>query len=106
MRIKAAVVLFFAVIFLSAGTRGFADDPTAKFGRGITNILTAPGELYRQPRVMGETYDPVTSFFGGLLRGILFMAVREIGGVYETATFLIPIPRHYQPVMNSSTLFD
>lgn len=78
----------------------WADDPFVKLGRGLTNLITAPGELFIQPVNLSKNHDGFTALLGGIFKGITFMVLRQLSGVYETATFPIPLPPRYQPLWN------
>ena len=99
---KKITAVFLAVFFMSTGAV-FADGPTAKFGRGLTNIVSAPGEYLVQMEKLRKDHDPFTMFFGGLAKGTVMLLARELGGIYELVTFLIPIPPHYKPLMQPPT---
>lgn len=79
------------------------DNPASKLGRGIANVVLSPGEYVVQTAKLMETHDPVTAYFGGFLQGTCKMVERIGGGIYEIATFPIPIPKKYRPLMDPPT---
>ena len=79
------------------------DNPASKLGRGITNVILSPGEYFVQTAKLMESHDPLTAYFGGLLQGTCKMVERIGGGIYEIATFPIPIPKKYRPLMDPPT---
>jgi putative exosortase-associated protein (TIGR04073 family) len=79
------------------------DNPASKLGRGITNVVLSPGEYVVQTAKLMETHDPLTSYFGGILQGTCKMVERIGGGIYEIATFPVPIPKKYRPLMDPPT---
>jgi len=79
------------------------DNPASKLGRGITNVVLSPGEYVVQTAKLMEVHDPLTAYFGGVLQGTCKMIERIGGGIYEIATFPVPIPKKYRPLMDPPT---
>ncbi len=77
-----------------------------KLGRGLSNIVLAPWEIPKQ--IMKETdksngfYGATSGTFVGLGRTVLRVAV----GAVEVATFLVPFPTSYNPVMRPAYVFQ
>ncbi len=71
---------------------------SAKFWRGVVNIATCPVEIpkqiYTSTRDMGAPGP-----FVGLLKGIFMTAYRGVGGALETASFPVPMPDEYAPLL-------
>jgi putative exosortase-associated protein (TIGR04073 family) len=100
------VLLVIAVILTGIASQAFADDNAfTKFGRGMSNILISPAEIYAQPVLLSQTNEIPVAFFGGLIKGISMFVVREVVGVYDVITFPIPFPKGYKPVFNPATTF-
>lgn len=93
--------------FDAGGPEATAADENAstKSGRGMANIVTSPGELYTQPLLLSKDRDPATAFFGRLLKGTAVFLARELTGVYEVVTFLVPAPKEYRPILGPTTTF-
>jgi len=106
MEIMKKVLICLMIFCLLTTGQAYANDPIIKISRGLTNIITGPWEYFVQTFALSQDHDPLTSFFAGLLRGTLFTAARELTGVYDVATFLIPLPSHYQPVWKPETVFE
>lgn len=71
-----------------------------KAGRGLSNILFSPLELFYQPVYMAEKGNRLPiAVLGGLVKGIAMMGIRIAAGAYETATFPFPMPLNYKPVV-------
>jgi putative exosortase-associated protein (TIGR04073 family) len=100
---KIAVLLSLMLILTQLPDKAFAHDPVVKLSRGIVNVLTSPLEYIGQTAIVGENNNGMVAFFGGFIRGTFFTVVRAVGGVYEIATFPIPIPRDYAPVFDPET---
>ena len=70
-----------------------------KLGRGIGNAL---GGWLEIPIEIEDHYlpkDPLPTFATGLVVGTFKGLVRTGVGVYEAASFLIPYPEQYEPVL-------
>ncbi|MBN1687517.1 MAG: exosortase system-associated protein, TIGR04073 family [Candidatus Omnitrophica bacterium] len=77
-----------------------------KLGRGVGNIVACPMELLNQPSQMykdGERLLP--AIVGGLGKGVVYTATRAVVGVYEVATFPLPLPEGYKPIMEPEFAF-
>ena len=95
---KRKIVVFWVLIFWAFHGDIRADGPFVKLGRGLTNIVMAPAEIFMQPLSLAKDYDDFTAFSGGIFKGITLMFLRQLSGIYETATFPIPIPKGYRPL--------
>ncbi len=97
------------ILFLFCGKEAWAKGPFNKFGRGMTNIVTSPAEILLQMMNLsqeGYENDHVTAFFGGFLKGTVYMVGRIVTGAYEVVTFPFPIPAKYEPVWHPETVFE
>ena len=81
------------------------DDAFTKLGRGLTNVIEGPFELYTQTVLMPESTDAVYTVIGGITRGLAMIVVRELVGVYDIVTFPFPLPKDYKPVIQPETPF-
>lgn len=52
-----------------------------------------------QPSYMSKTERWPVAFFGGVPKGLLMMGARIVVGAYELATFPIPAPKGYEPIL-------
>lgn len=82
---------------LAAGCSG----PEKKLGRGITNVteFARMGEMRRsveQTAVFDSIPDAYTT---GVIRGFNRSVLRTLYGVYEIATFPVPLPAGYEPAL-------
>ena len=103
------IVTLGIIIFFVAGSFGLAEAQEAnaidKLGRGISNVATGWLEI---PIEMGnqlETKGDIAAFFSGPLMGVTKAIGRTLAGVYEIATFPIPIPRKYKPLVRPEFLY-
>lgn len=75
------------------------DNPVKKLGRGISNCLTSPLEIPNQMIKINEENGPVAGLTWGVVKGIGMAVARVAVGAYETATFPIPVPAYYDPII-------
>ncbi len=98
----AAVILSLVVV---SATPAFCDGATTKLGRGICNMFTWPLEVPEQISRMNSSDGPFAACTVGVLKGLGWALGRACVGVYETATFMFPIPKNYEPVMTDPEYF-
>ena len=84
---------------------GVPDKAVSKLGRGLVNVATGWFELPMQISSGMSESGGVQGFFIGLGKGAVFTVLREAAGVYDTATFLFPLPSDYAPLMQPPTVF-
>ncbi len=95
------------VIFVlsMAVSSAYCDDALKKLGRGISNCITFPFEIIEQIKRTNLSDGPMAAFTWGLLKGVGMTGVRAVVGVYEVATFPIPLPKHYEPILKDPEFF-
>ena len=76
-----------------------------KLGSGFMNILDAPFEIPGTMLRTGKLEGVPNALTKGVLMGALNTCVRLLAGVYEVATFPLPFPDGYGPVMKDSPQF-
>lgn len=81
------------------------NDMVRKLGRGAANILTFPGELYNQMEKVSCQSGAFAGLTWGLVRGVGMMGLRVVVGVYEVATFPVPVPAGYRPILTDPEFF-
>jgi putative exosortase-associated protein (TIGR04073 family) len=104
-----AVACVFSVAHAEAGVAEKMNSTKAldKFGRGVANIATGPGELLMQmPPAMDKSPDYITGFIVGLGRGIGYSLLRVGAGLYDVATCPFPGKTDYKPIMKPETIAD
>ena len=79
--------------------KSYVDGATRKLGRGVANILTSPGELARLPIVVTEEEGGLAGGSVGLAQGFRAMAWRGVVGAFEVATFYLPMPNDFAPIV-------
>lgn len=85
---------------------GTVDKSVRKLGRGLVNVATGWVELPMQVSSGMSEAGGIQGLFLGLGKGAVWAVLREGAGVYDTATFLLPIPSDYGPIMQPPTAFD
>jgi len=98
------VALALSLVFASASvaqTTGTTDDNAmTKLGRGLLNILDAivevPGTMMRETEAEGAA----TGMTKGVVVGVVNTLIRALVGAYEVATFPVPVPEGYAPIMD------
>ncbi|MBI4573486.1 MAG: exosortase system-associated protein, TIGR04073 family [candidate division NC10 bacterium] len=83
----------------------YATDAGTKLGRGVVNAATGWVEIPRQS-VIGGKENGVLGGFGGFFKGIGLGVARTLAGAFEIATFWIPVPERFEPVMQPPTVFE
>ena len=77
-----------------------------KLGRGASNALFGWLEI---PLTIHHRYAPQdagTSLLGGFAYGLLRGLIRTGVGLYETATFFLPYPAHFAPILPTLDYFE
>ncbi len=115
MKREAMKLVVFCGIFLflaHAGT-GWASNaevsPTAdvdygtgvgkKLGRGLSNVVFGWLEFLKGIQDVGEENNFIAAITWGPLYGLGKTVVRTVAGAYEVATFPIPVPKNFEPLV-------
>lgn len=100
-----SLILIAVMVIMSGAAAAYAGDAMEKLGRGTANVATCAFEL---PQSMGETCEekgPFAGFTWGVFDGIVNVVKRAAVGAYEIATFALPIPRNYEPIVKDPEFF-
>lgn len=89
----------------SVDINGYWEGAARKFGRGTVNTSTGWLEVFKQP-VLGAQERGVEGGVLGFFTGIGMTVARTVVGVYDTASFLVPVPEHFEPVMRPELVFE
>ena len=99
------LIIYWTLLVIDRGLV-YAGDPIEKLGRGITNVATGcieiPKEIGRNVEKSGDMAGLIVGPFKGIAKAI----GRTLAGVYEVVTFLIPLPRRYEPVIEPAYVFE
>jgi len=77
----------------------YMDGISRKLGRGVANVVTAPAELIRQPSLIGQQEGGLAAITYGVVKGCWWTVYRAVAGVYDVATFYVPIPRRFRSLI-------
>lgn len=104
--IRFVIISVFIVSLISVQSPCYAQNMLRKLGRGAANVATGVLEI---PKSIQESfYDDglIAASTYGVLDGIYKFVVRTVAGVYEVATFPIPLPADYVPIVEPEFLFS
>ena len=103
---KRITVCMLSVVCLAAWTAPlYCDDAVQKLSRGICNVVTCYFEVFEQSKRVKEASGSVAGMTYGFAKGVTMTAVRALAGVYEIATFPLPYPKDYQPILKDPVSF-
>lgn len=100
------VIIGILIISLLATTStAFAEDPGRKLGRGVTNVITGWLEIFDKIGEQSAEHNFFVGITWGLIKGVGYAIARTAVGAYEIATFPLPLPSEYEPVMQPEFVF-
>lgn len=82
---------------LSQPRQSFYSAPLERLNSGFMNIVTGPLELIYQPKEEMKRTDPLRGLIPGVVKGVTWLVVREVVGIFEIGTFILPFKPHLQP---------
>jgi putative exosortase-associated protein (TIGR04073 family) len=77
-----------------------------KLGRGIANFATGWAEIPKQIYVVGQNQGWMTGALRGSVDGLGMFVARTVAGAYEIVSFPVPIPPHYQPLLQPDFIWQ
>jgi putative exosortase-associated protein (TIGR04073 family) len=77
-----------------------------KLGRGLTNVITSPGELIRTPQAEARDAGWGRGLAVGIPYGLWRTVLRAVVGVFEVATFYAEVPEDYAPLIRPEYVFE
>ena len=104
-RVAVFLVIAMLVVPMLAHAEDITKGPIEKLGRGIANVLTCPFELPKGIGDVDEEKGMFAAYTWGILQGTVNTLKRAVVGVFEVATFPIPIPADYKPVLTDPEYF-
>ena len=103
--LKGIIICVVALVILNMASNSYAQSMGDKLNRGLTNIVTGWFEIPNNMSVGTTKHDYVSAFFIGLPKGCWMTIVRTGAGVYDTLTFLLPMPKDYKPLLEPEFAF-
>ena len=100
-----ASLAFLFVMNMAAPSFCADDNAMTKLGRGIANMVTVPLEVPEQISRTNNSDGPFAGYTVGVLKGFGWALGRACVGVFEAATFLIPYPKDFKPVLKDPEYF-
>ncbi len=76
----------------SVNSEDFSSNPLVKLGRGVANVAFGPLEILIRPYDVNHQQGGIAALTYGVFSGIFHVIAREVIGVVEIVTFLIPLP--------------
>ena len=73
--------------------------PMRKLQRGFLNVALSPIEVIHALDQEKNVDSVIPSWFAGLGRGSIYMVGRVMAGAFEMATFPLPLPSGYEPIV-------
>ena len=80
------------------------DNALTKLGRGLLNVVAAVFEIPTTMMQEGEAEGTGAALTKGPVLGVVNTVIRALVGVYEVATFPVPVPENYEPILDSPTI--
>lgn len=102
---KFTIALLVIFLTMSVAFQAAADGPVDKLGRGLTNVATCPFEITKGMDDEKQESGIFAGLITGTLKGTVNMVKRAAVGVYEVATFPIPAPKGYKPILKEPEYF-
>ena len=85
--------------------KSYIEGSSRKLGRGLANVVTAPLELVRTPTLVAQSEGGLVAGTVGLVQGFWAALVRELAGIVEVATFFVPVPKDFQPLVRPEFIY-
>ncbi|MDD5698721.1 MAG: exosortase system-associated protein, TIGR04073 family [Victivallaceae bacterium] len=91
--LKICPVILLVFFFLCFSSPSFAESgPLEKIGRGVANVAFGPLELVQQPLDVAQDKGNIAALTYGVFKGVAMTVAREVVGVIDIITFLMPLP--------------
>lgn len=102
---KIFMIALVSLFIMNLSGNAFCDDQLKKLGRGLSNVLTCPLELPEQTSRTNNSDGPFAALTVGVLKGLGMTVARACVGIYEAATFLMPYPKDFKPILKDPEYF-
>lgn len=103
---KTVLAVLVGLFLILETTSAYCETPQfRKFRRGFCNLCTFYLEIGYRMEEEGKRGGLGQAATIGLAKGVGMAGVRALAGVYEVATFPVPFPARYEPVLNDPEFF-
>jgi len=102
---KIAVCLLVLSFLIGAAAPAYCGGSVKKLGRGFSNVLTFPCEIWYQIGQTNEQNGFTAAMSYGVLKGVFMAGARALVGAYEIATFPVPAPGGFEPILTDPEFF-
>ena len=102
---KGMIVLLVGLLLAVVVPSVYCDGPVEKLSRGLSNVVTAPCEIPHQIGWVNDNSGFAAAASYGIVKGVCMTGVRALVGVYEIATFPIPAPGNFEPILTDPEFF-
>ena len=102
---RLITILFIMVLVFSCLDASHADNPLTKLAGGIMNVAMSPHEVFKSIVATNEEEGAYKAWTWGPVKGLFNGVSRMVAGIYEVATFPIPVPKYYEPVWKNPESF-
>lgn len=97
-----SMACFLAWVFCQSAS---AEDPFTKLGRGVANALTGWVEVTKSIYQTSVEENPFAGLTSGLAKGAAAAFKRTGAGLYDVATFPLPVPENYSSPIEPEYVF-
>ncbi|MBF0217500.1 MAG: exosortase system-associated protein, TIGR04073 family [Candidatus Omnitrophica bacterium] len=103
---RVVVALIVLVMVVSAQGLVFAvEGPVKKLSRGFANVATSPWEMVDGWKDKTKESGFIAGVIWGTASGVVNTCKRAAVGAYEVATFPLPYPVGYKPIIDDPEFF-
>jgi len=102
---RLVIVIFMSILVFSFLQASYADNPLTKLAGGIMNVAMSPHEVFKSIAATNNEEGAYKAWTWGPVKGLFNGVSRMTAGLYEVATFPIPVPKYYEPVWKDPDSF-
>ena len=101
-RFISLLVITAVVLSFSSGAFAEGNGPLEKLGRGVLNVVTSPAEIFTSVADNEAGTGMIAGKTHGFIEGIGNFGLKLLTGLVDVATFPLPWPNGYEPMLESS----
>lgn len=108
---RFAITMILLGLTLTLASVSYGDDRMGtqiqrKFARGVANTFTGWVEMPKQVYLKTVGGPLILGTVQGVVEGVGMSFVRTTAGLYEMATFPIPVPWYYEPLLEPAYVWQ